>query len=180
VNQLELLTDPVLWSRARDGEKGSFEELVRRYARAIYGLSMALLGDSHAAEDVTQEAFTRAYERLGTCRDPSRIGAWLLSIARNCARETLRAISRVQTSPEIEAPAPSEDRVEEEQEKREKIEELRRALAALTAEEQMLLAMKYQEGMSCKEIAAHTGMSLSNVKVSIFRAYEELRKIVKL
>jgi len=171
-----MLTDPVLWSRARNGEKGSFEELVRRYARAVYGLSMALLGDPHAAEDVTQEAFTRAYQRLGTCRDPSRIGAWLLSIARNCARETLRAVARVKTFPDIEAPAAPDDRAEENQQK---IEELRRALAALTAEQQMLLAMKYQEGKSCKEIAAHTGMSLSNVKVSIFRAYEEMRKRVK-
>jgi RNA polymerase sigma-70 factor (ECF subfamily) len=177
VSHPETLTDQVLWSRARAGEKGSFEELVRRYARAVYGLSRTLLGDPHAAEDVTQEAFTRAFERLGTCRDPSRIGAWILSIARNCARETLRAISRVRTFPEVEAPAPSDDRAEEVQEK---IEELRRALAALGAEQQMLLAMKYQEGMSCKEIAARTGMSVSNVKVSIFRAYEEMRKWVKI
>jgi len=173
VSRLETLTDPALWGRARDGEKGSFEELMRRYARPVYGLAMALLGDAHAAEDVTQEAFLRAYKNIAACRDPSRIGAWILSIARNCARETRRARDRVRLLPEVEKEAPGEDRLE-------RIDEVKQAISELGEDEQVLLAMKYQGGMSCKEIAAHTGMSLSNVKVSLFRAYEELRKRVKL
>ena len=168
----ETLTDPALWGRARDGEAGSFEELMRRYDRPVYSLAMALLGDAHAAEDVTQEAFTRAYHNLSRCPDPSRIGAWILSIARNCAREMWRARGRVQLLPEIDKEAPEDDRME-------RIEEVKQAISKLGEDEQVLLAMKYQSGMSCKEIAAHTGMSLSNVKVSLFRAYEELRKQVK-
>ena len=173
MDSLETLTDPALWGRARDGEKRSFDELMRRYARLVYGLAMALLRDVHAAEDVTQEAFTRAFQNLASCRDPSRIGAWLLSIARNCARESLRAKARVLPLAELERMAPVDDREE-------RIEEVKKALSFLGEEQQMLLAMKYQNGMSCKEIATHTGMSVSNVKVSLFRAYEELRKRVKL
>jgi len=175
VHQLESLTDPVLWGRARDGEKGSFEELLRRYARAVHGVAMAVLSDRDAAEDASQEAFTRAWQLLGTCGDPSRFGAWLVGIARNCAREALRSRRRAAPAPVAAAdiPAPADDREE-------RIGEVLRALETLGGEGRALLAMKYQEGLSCKEIAARTGMSVSNVKVSIFRAYEKLRSQVKV
>ncbi len=173
MSRLETLTDPDLLGRARSGVSGSFEELMRRYARPVYSLAMAFLGDAHTAEDVTQEAFTRAYQNLALCRDPSRIGAWILSIARNCAREARRVKSRIQPVSEILQEAPADNR-------NGRIEEVQQAIASLSEEHQMLLAMKYQSGMSCREIAANTGMSLSNVKVSLFRAYEELRKRVKV
>lgn len=174
MQQLETLTDPVLWTRARSGEKSSFEELVRRYARSVYAIAMAVLSDPEAAEDVSQEAFTRAWERLGACGNPTRVGAWLLGIARNCAREALRSRRREAPIParEPECSAPVDGREE-------RIEEVIRALASLGEEAQALLSMRYQEGLSSKEISARTGMSVSNVKVSIFRAYEKLREQVK-
>jgi RNA polymerase sigma-70 factor, ECF subfamily len=176
VQQLETLADPVLWTRALRGDKGSFEELVRRYARSVYGIAMAILSDPDAAEDVSQEAFTRAWARLGTCESPSRVGPWLLGIARNGTREALRSRKRAAVAcvqyADAERRAPAEDREEQ-------IGQVLRALATLGEEGQALLALKYQEGLSCKEIAARTGMTVSNVKVSIFRAYEKLRSQVK-
>ena len=74
----------------------------------------------------------------------------------------------------------SEIRIVADHNRDERIEEVQQAITSLSEEHQMLLAMKYQSGMSCREIAANTGMSLSNIKVSLYRAYEELRKRVKV
>jgi RNA polymerase sigma factor (sigma-70 family) len=145
VQQLETLTDPVLWTRARGGEKSSFEELVRRYARSVYAIAVSILSDPEAAEDASQEAFTRAWEHRSSCGNPSRVGAWLLGIARNCAREALRTRRR-------EAPilARHEEPLAPEETGEDRIGEVVRALASLEVEARALLTMKYQEVRSVK------------------------------
>lgn len=72
------------------GRTIAFEALVRRHLRAAYAVALARTGSAHDAEDVCQDAFIAALERLGTLRDPDRFGAWLLEIVRNRALSLLR------------------------------------------------------------------------------------------
>lgn len=82
---MEEVEDRELVARARAGDAGAFERLVRRHLNGAYAVALARLRDPNDAEDVTQDAFIRALERLDDCRDPSRFAAWLHQIVRNRA-----------------------------------------------------------------------------------------------
>ena len=78
--------DAVLVARARRGEPAAFEALVRRHYRAAFAVALAVLGNRMDAEDVCQDAFVVAAERLDECRQPEKFAAWLLQVVRNRAR----------------------------------------------------------------------------------------------
>ena len=78
-----------LVARARRGESSAFDQLVRRHLRAAFAVALAVLGRPADAEDVAQEAFVAALERLDDCREPARFSGWLLQIVRNRALHAL-------------------------------------------------------------------------------------------
>ncbi len=86
--------EPQLVWAARAGDRRAFEELVRTYQGQVYRLAHHLLRDRAAAEDVTQEAFLKAYRRLGRFRGDSKFSTWLFRIVRNCAVDAIRGGAR--------------------------------------------------------------------------------------
>jgi RNA polymerase sigma-70 factor, ECF subfamily len=74
---------------ARRGQTGALEELARRHLRAAFAVALAVLGRPADAEDVAQEAFLVAIERLDACRDPARFSGWLIEIVRTRALNAL-------------------------------------------------------------------------------------------
>ena len=80
-----------LVGRAREGQGGAFEALVRRHFRAAYAVALAVLGRPADAEDVAQDAFLAAFEQLDSCRSPERFAGWLLQIVRNRALNALQS-----------------------------------------------------------------------------------------
>jgi len=74
---------------ARRGETGALEELARRHLRAAFAVALAVLGRPADAEDVAQEAFLVAIERLDSCREPARFSGWLIEIVRTRALNAL-------------------------------------------------------------------------------------------
>lgn len=82
--------DPQLIERARRGNAGAFEEIVRGHLPDVYRLALRLMRNPHSAEDVTQEAFVRAFQHLRTFRGRSKFSTWLLRITRNCAVDAIR------------------------------------------------------------------------------------------
>lgn len=83
-------SDARLVARARAGDTDAFEALVRRHLRAAYAVALSVMGEAADAEDVCQDAFMVALERLDDCRRPERFAAWLLQIVRNRARNAIR------------------------------------------------------------------------------------------
>src|SRR5439155_14109977 len=71
--------------RTLSGEVRAFDELIERYQRRIVSVAYRLLGNSHDAADVCQEAFLRAFRSLESLQEPQRFGAWLTRIASNLA-----------------------------------------------------------------------------------------------
>ena len=88
--------DPQVVLEAQRGEAAAFERLVRAYQAPVWRLVHQLVRDQQLAEDVTQEAFLRAYRFLPRYRGDSRFSTWLLSVARNCAMDELRRFERRQ------------------------------------------------------------------------------------
>ena len=92
---MDAASDAQLVARCRAGDQQAWEALVDRYARYVHAIVVRVYRlDSHDAEDVFQEVFARAFERLDTLRDGDALRAWIAQTARNCAVDTLRRSGR--------------------------------------------------------------------------------------
>jgi RNA polymerase sigma factor (sigma-70 family) len=77
--------------RAQRGQAAAFDGLVRAYLRAAYAVALSVVKRPADAEDIAQDAFLKAFQRLDTCREPERFVAWLLQIVRNRALNFLES-----------------------------------------------------------------------------------------
>lgn len=91
---LENITDLELVERAKLGDKNSFSTLVLRHQRGLLRLGLRFVKDLDSAEDIVQEAFIKAYEKLNTFEGRSSFKSWLYQIALNTARNRLRESRR--------------------------------------------------------------------------------------
>ena len=105
-NGLSTLTDDELVKRAKENDYESFEELVRRYEKKIYGHTIRMLGNKEDAEDVLQETFLNAFRALGSFRGDSSFSTWIYRIATNNALMKIRKSGRTYTEFEEEIPPP--------------------------------------------------------------------------
>jgi len=88
---VDAASDAQLVARCRAGDQEAWVVLVDRYARYVHAIVVRVYRlDSHDAEDVFQEVFARAFERLDTLRDGDALRPWIAQTARNCAVDTLR------------------------------------------------------------------------------------------
>ncbi|HEX8054061.1 MAG TPA: sigma-70 family RNA polymerase sigma factor [Thermoleophilaceae bacterium] len=154
----------------------SFEDLYRRTFPRVYAYVASLVRDRSAAEEVTAQAFERAYRRRSSYR-PGRgpIEAWLFGIARNAALDELRRARR-RARLEDEAAVPAGMAGDEETDGLLRRESVRAALASLDARERDLIALKFAGGLSNAEIARVLGMSESNAGTRLHRTIEKLRR----
>lgn len=174
---LESETDAALVDRARRGDAAAFEQLVRRHLRVAHAVALRQTGNPSDAEDVVQDAFVRALERLDDCRDPARFRAWLLTIVRNRAhnvraRETLREAAPLHAMTHLATGQDSGRRVEE----REFREELEAALAGLTELQRNVFVLYDMEGLDHGEVAERLDISRSSSRFNLHVARRALRE----
>jgi RNA polymerase sigma-70 factor, ECF subfamily len=154
----------------------TFAALYERMLPRVYAYVASLLRDRAAAEDVTAQAFERAYRKRRSYR--ARRGtpeAWLFGIARNAALDELRRRKRratLEADPEDTTARPAEDHVELALRR----EVVRAAMTVLDGHERDLLALKFSAGLSNAEIARVLGMSESNAGTRLHRTLTKLRK----
>lgn len=154
--------EAALVARVLDGELEAFRPLVERYQRAVLGRVRRLVGAADA-EDVTQEAFVRAFQHLRSLKDRRRFGPWLFRIARSLCRDRLRRR-------ETERKA-LEQRME--RLRLESIpcgESMGSALSRLPPDEYEVLQLRYYEGLSYDEIADRMNLTFSKVDHLIRKA----------
>jgi RNA polymerase sigma-70 factor, ECF subfamily len=154
----------------------SFGALYERTFPRVYAYVMSLLRDRSAAEDVTAQAFERAYRKRGSYR--ARRGtmeAWLFGIARNAALDELRRRGR-RAGLEGEPADDSAPTVEDHAELALRRELVRAAMTALDGHERDLLSLKFSGGLSNAEIARVLGVSETNAGTRLHRALTKLRK----
>jgi RNA polymerase sigma-70 factor, ECF subfamily len=158
------------------GQSEGFAELYERAFPRVYAYVASLLRDRSAAEDVTAQAFERAYRKRRSYR-PARgsMDAWLFGIARNAALDELRKRKRravLETDPEDDASPSPEDQAELALRR----ETVRAALRSLDGQERDLIALKFAGGLSNGEIAGVLGVSESNVGTRLHRTITKLRE----
>ena len=169
--------DPVdaeLVTKARGGN--AFEEIVRRHQRRVYAVAMRVVRRHDVADDVTQEAFIRAYQALDRFDTGRPFGPWICRIAANLAVNHVRSPrAREDELPEdlheeASGQAPLDGLLE-----REAKEVLDQAMGHLPAEQRAVFVLRTAEELSYKEIAEALDISIGTVMSRLSRAREKLR-----
>ena len=179
-------TETALVARARAGDAGAFERLYRAHAGRVHAVCLRLLADRALAEEATQDAFVRAWQRLGSFRGDSAFGSWLYRLAANVAVDRLRSERRRPGGSggwEIEgedpdgAPALSEGAAIERR-PGEAID-LERAIRALPPRARAVFVLHDLEGYRHGEIAELAGIAEGTSKAQLHRARRILREILR-
>ena len=167
--------DRELAVRVLAGDEPAFRRLYQRHTPRLFQLALRLVGgDTAEAEDVVQDTWIKAAEKLDTFRWESTFGTWLGAIGINVARETARRHGRrreVAWSDEVEPPpaAPLE-RLEP--------VDLERAIAALPDGYRTVLILHDVEGYTHEEIAAELGVAAGTTKSQLFWARRAVRALL--
>ena len=149
---------------ARERDSAAFEELYRRYSRAIYGVVRKMLGDHARSEDVVQEAFANVWRAAGGYRRERGVATgWLFAIARNAAADALRArtVQPGGDPPDVADPEPLPD---ERAGAAQEAFRLHSTVDSLPDREREVIAMAYFEGLSQSEVAERLDIPLGTVK----------------
>jgi RNA polymerase sigma-70 factor (ECF subfamily) len=165
--------------RARAGDSDAFEQLVRLHMRAAYTVALGVTNDATDAEDVTQDAFVTALQKLDDC-EPNRFSGWLLSIVRNRALNFRRAQAVRTTSPltELDAAATSSSNPEHEAARARLREDLTSALSQLTQTQRQVVLLHDLEGYKHREIGELIGISEGASRFHLSTARATLRGIL--
>jgi RNA polymerase sigma-70 factor (ECF subfamily) len=159
--------DPRTLERARRGDLDAFEDLVRTYQADVYRFAASLTRDRSLAEDVTQDAFLRAFRFIRGFRGETRFGSWLFSITRNCANDAMRRrrfpLVRDQERAVAASVADASARAE-----------LDVALESVSAEHRESFLLVEVFGLSYQEAADVLGVAVGTVKSRMFRARRAL------
>jgi len=158
-----------LIQRARRGDAEAFGELVLRYQTSVFNVCYRILHERAEAEDMAQEAFIRARERLHTFDEERALGPWIRRVAANVCLNHVEAQRRT-TEFDEERDADESQRPESQIETRERSQQIRKALASLPVHYRVVIELRHYQELSYDEIAAELDIPLSDVKSHLFRA----------
>lgn len=189
VRYMTAVDDKILVERVQKGDKRAFDLLVLKYQSRIMALVVRFVHDSHEAQDVTQEAFVKAYRALGNFRGDSAFYTWLYRIAINTAKNYL--VSRNRRPPSADVDAADAEFYDgdhglknidtpERLLLRDEIElAVQDSIRKLPEDLRVALTLREYEGMSYEDIANVMGCPVGTVRSRIFRAREAVDKALR-
>ena len=157
---------------AATGDEFAFARLIAEHHASMARVAFVICGDAETTRDAVQSAWTIAWRRIRSLREPEHVHAWLVAIAANEARQAVRRRRRVtivDISHDVQVRA-GDDPIEAVD-----VVDLELALRGLRPDERSLLALRYAAGLDSSEIAQHLGMSASGVRSRLARILERLR-----
>ena len=177
-------SDAQLIQQVLQGNQEAFSPLVKKYQKGVHALAWRKIGDFHIAQELTQDAFLKAYRQLRTLKDHNAFGGWLYVIV---ARECLDYLRRnripmesldTEDSSEVDKVSYSQYVAEKQEEdadetRREVVKEL---LKKLPESERTVMTLHYLGEMTIKAISEFLGVSQNTVKSRLSRARNRLRK----
>jgi len=159
--------EPETIDRARNGDLRAFESLVRDYQADVWRFAYHLTRNRATAEDVTQEAFLRAYRGLGSYKGQAKFTSWLLRIVRNCAIDMYRKTRRETPSPPDREGPPDRGGSTPAAEDRVRINDAIRRLPMSLREPFVVIEVL---GFSYQEASTILGLRVGTVKSRMHRA----------
>ena len=153
---------------AQQGDESAFGELYERYARRIHGLLLARVPRVDV-DDLVQDVFLTAWNRLAALKEPAAFGGWLTTIARNRAVDFHRhATAAVELPADLAAHDNTAERAD--------AARLLGFIRALPEAYRETLVLRLVEGMTGPEIADRTGLTPASVRVNLHRGMKLLRE----
>ena len=182
--------DKTLAARAAEGSQRAFRELLERYERPVFSLVYRMVRDRGLAEDLTQEAFIRAFNAIGGYNPSYKFSSWIFKIAHNLTIDHLRrkridtisldgspdaltADEQARTRPIVESP---DERPDAYVENLELGSEIEAAVGRLRPHYRTVTLLRHVEGYSYNEISQIMDLPLGTVKTYIHRARLELKE----
>lgn len=186
-------SDAAAVERVLAGDREAYRALVDRHSRNVHRLAYRLTGNAHDAEDVVQEAFLRAYQKLKQFEARANFGTWVYRIAANYAIDRLRQRQKEEArrkEPEADGPdgveqdplalvrdgKPSPERLMQSTQLR---REMQHALSQLSHAERTAFVMRHWEGRGIEEIAGVLKSNSGAAKNTVFRAVQKLRQALE-
>lgn len=173
-----------LIAQACQGDQEAYRLIFERYSRPVISFLYDLVSNRDLAEELTQETFVRAYRNLASMREETKLSTWLFGIARNVAREALRARARDNRQVDLDdeavqglsdgEPVPVERLLGKELN-----EVIRLSLAALDEDKRLVFTLKVFQQCSYEEMADITGFSIAKLKTDLHRARSEMRRRIR-
>jgi RNA polymerase sigma-70 factor (ECF subfamily) len=167
-----------------DGDTNAFEELVLEYEKKVYNVALRMVNNQEDAEDITQEAFIKAYNSLSGFRGDSKFSVWLTRIVSNMCLDLIRSRGRrptISLSVEDEDGENVELEISDMRQSPETLmdqqltkESVRRGLKQLPDEYREILLLREIQGLSYEEISAALDLEVGTVKSRIYRGRKKL------
>jgi RNA polymerase sigma-70 factor (ECF subfamily) len=174
-----LETSERLVQRAQGQDADAFAALIAQYERTALALAYSVTGNATVSADVVQDAFLRAWQRIGDLEDRSRFGGWLCRIVRNLAMDAIRRGPRPAEPLEdnLALPAtPKDSDPESEMNRRETSQRVGQALDGLDELTRSAVVLRYYEDLSSKQIGELLELSPAAVDMRLSRARAQLRE----
>jgi RNA polymerase sigma-70 factor (ECF subfamily) len=183
-----VLSDNELVSKFIDGDQSSFEILITRYRKQVYSYILLLIKNQHLAEDIFQDTFVKVIRSLheGRYRDDGKFLAWVIRIAHNLVidhfrhKKQMNSVSQNEFGQDVFNSRKFSSKTIEEDIIHEQIEEdVRNLVDYLPDDQKEVLILRHYCGLSFKEIADQTHVSINTALGRMRYALINLRKIVK-
>lgn len=166
---------------ARGGDRAAFGRLVERFKGRVYAMALAITGDGHEAQELTQETFVRALQNMPRLEQPARFQPWLRGITHTVSKDVRRRAARERrhlqsaaTQAPSSAPSASEGFVAREASAHEQ-QRLAELVAGLPEQVRVAIDLRFREGLSYAEIGEVMAVPASTVRGLLYRGTRALR-----
>jgi RNA polymerase sigma factor (sigma-70 family) len=167
-----------LIDQCREGDSKAQFEIYQLYYKAMYNASLRIVGDEQEAEDIMQESFFKAFDKISSYRNEVSFGAWLRRIVVNTSIDALKK-RRLTFKPIEEAYGIISDETDETPYTAENIEQLKNAIEKLPEGYKLVLTLHIIEEYDHEEIANMLGITASTSRSQLARAKQKLIEIIK-
>ena len=180
---VEYQQDNIYITKVLEGDRNAFAYLVDKYKTMVYSLALRLVKDREEAEEISQDAFIKAYQSLASFKGKAKFSSWLYRIVYNTAISKLRQQpagrvsldeSNIADTLYIESKHNYDALSAGERKKY-----LEKALDSLDMDEKMLVILYYYEERDLDEIATIAGLTKTNTKVKLYRARKKMLIVLK-
>lgn len=163
-----------------DGDQSAFNIIVDRYRRIVYAVAYRIIHNHEEADDIAQETFIKAYEKLHTFRGEASLKTWLLRITNNLSINLIHSgrISKDSGGELDENMKISEDDLLSGMLENEQKTALKRAITKLPPKQQQTLLLRTYQQLSCKEVANIMNCSVGTVKANVFNGLKRLKSLL--
>lgn len=181
---MENKDEQIIIKRILEGETAIFSHFVEQYSHSVYSMIVRIVQSREDAEELSQDAFLKAFSKLETFKGDCSFSTWLFRIAYNTAISFVR-------KKKVILPAIDERIIEtvsdeavgtffDEDENERRLQQLEIAIAQLNAEEKALITLFYLESKPVNELAVVFGLTTENVRVKLHRTRKKLFVLIKM